>query len=358
MTVSQQIKELFNKLHPDDKKVLLAELSQSESQVNRKDEDVSACPHCNHLKFVKNGKPKGIQRYKCKSCGHNFIGSTGTAFQWIRNKEKFESYKAIMLEEGFVSLKQMAKRVGISHQTAFDWRHKILSTLRPKGGCFENITEMDDVWFLYSQKGRKGLKYSRKRGGSKRQGDNNFQVKMLITSDRKNTQDLSVVRIGRLKREDIERKVGKRINKNCKLVSDKHVSIASFAKRNKIDHVRFKASEHTADSVHHVQTVNNIATRLKTSVNHVSRGVSTKYLQCYANWFQFIEANKNSDNIKSEANKILSENKTSWDVFTNIEILYKQFIKEYSKRTYRCPTKRQWKKQLTDTNSLSELAYL
>ena len=148
------------------------------------------------------------------------------------------------------------------------------------------------------------------------------------------------------------------MSKDCKLLSDKHFSIASFAKRNKIDHLRFKASEHTADSEHHVQTVNNIATRLKIKINHVSRGVSTKYLQCYANWFQFVEANKNSDDIKSEANKILSENKTSWDVFTNIEILNKQSIKEYSKRTYRCPAKRQWRKQLRDTNFLSKLAYL
>ena len=358
MTVSQQIKELFSTLQPNDKKILLVELSHSKSQENKEEYNIPSCPYCNHLEFVKNGKPKGIQRYKCKSCGHNFMASTGTVFQWIRNKDKFETYKSIMLNEGFVSLKQIAKRVGISIQTAFDWRHKILSTLKPKEGCFEDITEMDDVWFLYSQKGRKGLDYSRKRGGSKRKGDNNFQVKMLITSDRKNTQDLSVVRIGRLKRNDIERKVGERINKDCKLVSDKHASIASFAKKNKINHVSFKASEHTADSEHHVQTVNNIASRLKTQVNHVYRGVSTKYLQCYANWFQFVEANKNSADIQSEANKLLVENKTSWDVFTNIEILYKQFIKDYSKRTYRCPTKRQWKTQLKDTSSLARLTYM
>jgi len=38
--------------------------------------------------------------------------------------------------------------------------------LRSNIGDFENITEVDDIWFLYSQKGRQGLKYSRNRGGT------------------------------------------------------------------------------------------------------------------------------------------------------------------------------------------------
>ncbi|MCP4052881.1 MAG: IS1595 family transposase [Mesoflavibacter sp.] len=358
MNVSEQIKELFSNLPPDEQKSLLVELSTYEILESNLNSDISLCPYCNYNKFVKNGKPKGIQRYKCKSCDRNFIASTGTVVQWIRKKEEFEKYKTIMLNEGFIPLKQMSIRLGISIQTSFDWRHKILSSLKPEGGCFEDITEMDDVWFLYSQKGRKGLKYPRKRGGSKRHGDNDFQVKMLITSDRKNTQDFSVARIGRLKSSDIQRKVGKKINESCILVSDKHGSIASFAKKNNIDHISFKSKNHVADKQHHVQTVNNFASRLKSKINHIYRGVSTKYLQCYANWFQFIEANKNCCDIIFEANKLLAKNHTSWNVYTNMETLYRKFIKEYSKRTYRCPTKRQWKTQLRDTMSLVTLSYL
>ena len=358
MKVSQQIKELFNMLSPSEQQGLLSELSSSKSLRRPIEGNVTSCPYCHDLRFVKNGNHKGHTRFKCKTCNRNFSAHTGTAFQGIKKSDKFDQYKTIMFEEGFISLEKMAKRVGISIQTAFDWRHKILSTLKPEEVDFRGITEMDDVWFLYSQKGRKGLAYSRKRGGSNRKGDNDFQVKMLITADRTQAQDLSVVRIGRIKSSDINRKVGHRIGTDCTLVSDKHRSIASFAKQNDIKHVSFKASEHIADAEHHVQKVNNIASRLKDQTNHLCRGVSTKYLQSYANWFQFTEAHKKHGDIVAKVDKSLSTNHKAWNTFTNIEPLYKQFIKEHSKRTYRCPTKKHWKSQQKEVVKVESLSYL
>ena len=358
MKVSQQIKELFNMLSSSEQQELLSELSSDKVQSQPNEGEVTSCPFCHDVRFVKDGMHKGHQRYKCKLCHRNFSSFTGTAYQGINNLEKFDQYKTIMFEEGLIPLKKMAKRVGISIQTAFDWRHKILSTLKPEEVNFKGITEMDDVWFLYSQKGRKGLTYSRKRGGSSRKGDNDFQVKMLVTADITQAQDLSVVRIGRITSSDINRKVGHRISTQCILVSDKHRSIASFAKRNDIKHVSFKASEHIADAEHHVQKINNIASRLKDQTNHICRGVSTKYLQSYANWFQFMETYKKQAEIVKEVDKSLLANHKSWDTFTNIEPLYKQFIKEHSKRTYRCPTKRHWKSQQKDAVTVEPLSYL
>jgi transposase-like protein len=345
-------------LSPSEKRKVLSALSSKKAHSNPLAGNVTCCPYCDSREFVKNGKHKGHPRYKCKSCFRNFSAFTGTSFQGIKKLDKFGEYKSIMFTQGFVPLEAMAKRVGISIQTAFDWRHKILGSLKPEGSNFKGITEMDDVWFLYSQKGRKGLKYSRIRGGSKRKGDNNFQVKMLVTSDRNQTQDFSVVRIGRIKSNDINQKVGHRIVKKCTLVSDKHPSIASFAKQNSINHVNFIASEHIADKQHHVQTVNNMAARLKAKINHTYRGVSTKYLQSYANWFQYTESKKESENILEDVDKSLGANNKSWSTFTNIEPIYKQFIKSKSKRTYRCPTKRNWKSQPKEAVKLKRLSYI
>lgn len=58
--------------------------------------------------------------------------------------------------------------MGINKKTAFDWRHKILSSLEAATtGTFNGITESDDTFFLQSAKGQKvkGRK-PRKRGGS------------------------------------------------------------------------------------------------------------------------------------------------------------------------------------------------
>jgi len=42
----------------------------------------------------------------------------------IRKTEEFEKYKKLMVE-GFLPIKEMAKRTGITIQTAFDWLHSI-----------------------------------------------------------------------------------------------------------------------------------------------------------------------------------------------------------------------------------------
>lgn len=345
MTTIEQILYLFNSLGVDDQKLLMAALNRdNSSQQDSANNDLpvmSHCPYCQSKLIIKHGARDSFQRYKCKSCHKAFTSTTGTSYYHLQKKDKFEEYKTLM-EQGYIPLKKIAAKTGISIQTAFDWRHKILSNLKETNNHFEGLTEIDDLWFLYSQKGRKGLKYSRKRGGSKRRGDNNFQVKMLITADRKTTKDLSVVRIGRLKKSDIERKVGGQFVNGSTLISDKHRSIASFAKSEGLTHVSFLAKKHTAGGDYHIQNVNNIATRLKTVVNHEFRGVSTKYLQCYANWFALLEGNKNHVDCNN-LDQALTNNNQTWNQFTNLEAIYKRFIENFSERTYRCPVKRKWK---------------
>ncbi len=351
MSIHKKILQLFKSLPDEEQTSVLQSLieASTEDTVCVEQESVVCCPHCGSKLFVKNGKRGTTQKYKCKSCYRVFTSRTGTSLHRIQKHKKFDLYKSLMLESYF-PIKQIAEKVGISIQTAFDWRHKILSGVTNQDKSFEGITEIDDVWFLYSQKGRKGLDYSRKRGGSKRAGDNDFQAKLLMTTDRKKTIDMSLARIGRIKKSDIERKVSGRFSEDCILVSDKHRSIAAFAKSENLKHIRFKASEHTAGGEYHVQNINNMATSLKAIVNHTLKGVSTKYLQNYANWYQL-------RNMKIGVNKIgemLLQNKTSAIKYTNREGIYKWFIENLSKRTYRCPVKKTYKSKV----SLETLAKL
>lgn len=308
-------------------------------------EQTNACPHCGNLKIIQWGNYRGMKRFKCKKCNRTFTPITGSAFHHIKEMDKFIKYLTLMFSEDFNDLKTLSVRIGISIKTAFDWRHKILISLGSEAPNFKGITEIDDIWFLYSQKGRKGLKYSRKRGGISRQGDNNFQAKVLITKERKGALDMSLVKIGRLSKADISRKLGGKFEKTSILVSDKHSSIASFAKSEHIKHESFIAKKHMKNKIYHVQTINNIAGSLDTRINHLLRGVSTKYLQNYVTWFAIKDNYKNSkEKVKKIIIRCISNRKT-WDMFTNIEKLYEQFILSYSVRTYRCPTKRYWKSQ-------------
>lgn len=79
-----------------------------------------------------------------------------------------------------------------------------------------------------------------------------------------------------------------------------------------------------------------MASSLKAIINHTLKGVSTKYLQNYATWYQLMSKKTNP---KELSNKLL-ENKNATQLFVNREGIYKWFIENLSKRTYRCPVKK------------------
>ena len=344
MQIQDKIKKLFEQLDNGSQKTLLKTLERKNQIMHTRiiQHPVKFCPYCQSTDFSKNGVRGSTQRFICKECSRVFTGKTGTMKHGIKNDIKFEKYFRLMFEQ-YLTLSEISKRVGISYQTAFDWRHKILGALEITTDEFHGITEIDDLWFLYSQKGRKGLKYSRVRGGSHRQGDNNFQVKLLVTADREQNKDMSVLKIGRISKADIQQKIGGKFNDSCILVSDKHRSIAAFAKSEGVSHKSFLSKDHKGrKKEYHVQNVNNIASRLKDVVNHKLRGVSTKYLQNYSNWFGQMEEIKNQPKSIKKVKSTLMKNKEAWDKFTQTEKHYKDFIKKHSERTYRCPTKKSW----------------
>lgn len=299
------------------------------------------CPYCETDQIIIHGSYKNRRRYLCKGCGKTFTDQTDTPLHNIKKQDKFLDFIDLSMgSEAYLSIREISKKIGISIQTSFEWRHKLLLSLKIEPDGFSDITEIDDVWFLYSQMGRKGLKYSRKRGGAKnKQGDNDFQAKVLITSDRKKHIDMTLIRIGRMCKDDIARTVGDKFDENTTLVSDKHGSISAFAKDFGINHKTFKAKDHTLDKEYHVQYVNYLASRLKSVINNHLRGVSTKYLQNYVNWIMAKELYKEVQERVEMCKTKISDNTGGYSRYLNIEKTYEEFIKVYSRRTYRCPTK-------------------
>lgn len=349
MQIAEQIQTLFMQLSKKEQKILLEELPKTLHEIDIPDY-TGCCVHCQSKKVIKHSKYKSTQRYKCKACNRTFIPTTGTLTHHIKKPIKFAQYASIIEKEGLLTIKEMADRVKISIPTSFEWRHKILMSLPKKKDKFSDETQMDDLWFLYSQKGRKGLKYARKRGGSKRQGDNSFQVKILAASD-KNQVEMKVAKIGRISKNDIIQAIGNKFKRNTKLATDAHPSYQAFAKEMKLEHIKFNSKKHKAQTGENVQYINNLSGRLHTWLNRILRGVSTKYLQLYATYFAYKQTNK------FEINKLIYNTKI-WDCFTNIEKMYEQFIVNKSVRTYRCPTSRTRKAQNWNSDTVMLYSYL
>ncbi len=352
MNIRDQIISLFFQLSREEQINLLDELPKSDETFHNLEiqQDIKCCVHCNSSNIIKHSMYKDTQRYKCKSCNLTFIPTTGTLVYQIKKKNQFALYASIVEKEGLLPIKIMAKRVGISIPTSFEWRHKILLSIPKTKNKFSDITQVDDLWFQYSQKGRKNLDYSRRRGGTKRRGDNNFQVKIIAASDKKQVE-LKVAKIGRISANDILYAIGDKFKKNTKLVTDAHPSYQAFAKEVKLEHIYFESKKHQAETGENVQYINNIAERIDTWINRKLKGVSTKYLQLYASYFAHKE--KNSIEIKK-----YTSNTKVWDIYTNLEKMYEKFIKTRSVRTYRCPTKRKRKAQNWNGETIINFSYL
>jgi len=301
---------------------------QSKTEEYKRD----SCPKCGSYHYIKYGFNNSLeQRYQCKkeTCKTIFSDSTGSAIYRLQLKNKWYEYIDTMFDGGFYSTREMARKINICHKTAFFWRHKALFSISKKVTKLFGIVEIDDLHYSFSQKGRRDLESPKKRGKQdNKPGDNAESVKVLATMDRENDMILDVVRIGRLKASDVKKSIGGIINKDTNiLTSDKHPSLKSFAKAFKIQHETFLAKYHSRAKIYHVNTINEKAGRLKTLVNRRFKGVSTKYLHNYCNWFTLIESVK-SNSIDFFDESFHSNN--SWIDFMKRETNYQSFLANQS----------------------------
>jgi transposase-like protein len=257
----------------------------------------TGCPHCNSLKYYRYGKDKGSIRFMCKECKRTFTEYSGTWLAGIHKKGLVNDYLDLMHEQK--SLDKIKSALHINKKTAFDWRHKILSSFQEiEKQDFNGIIESDETFFLQSDKGSRNLKHKgRKRGGtSSKRGISDDQVAVIVTADRKGTMDLTVATMGRIEKKDIQNAIGSRISKGSILCTDGHVSYKGFAKDSNLSQIVLRADlkQHVKQGIYHIQNVNSLHNRVKKWIDSTFWGVSTKYLQNYMNWFRIEQAFRKS----------------------------------------------------------------
>ena len=132
---------------------------------------------------------------------------------------------------------------------------------------FTGITESDETFFLYSEKGSKVVnRMARKRGGvSSKRGINDDHIVVILTQDRQAHLDLTVAVRGRIKQVDIEKAIGKMTADKTILCSDSDVSYKGFAMDNNIEHhpLRADLKQRVKNGVYHIQHVNSTHNRIK-----------------------------------------------------------------------------------------------
>ncbi|PAL05535.1 hypothetical protein B8W99_25940 [Peribacillus simplex] len=213
----------------------------------------------------------------------------------------------------------------ITHVTAFYWRHKVLSALAKESiGTFEGIVEVE-TYFLESHKGRKVIptRKSRKRGGSAaKRGISNEQVCVLVARDRNKTTLSKRVGSGRILTEQIDKTLTPHFESDTILISDAHHSYKSFTANNNVEHIIINGSkkEYLKKGIYHLNNINNYHSRLKKWISRFN-GVSTKYLQLYLVWFQFLDTRKMENDLsKKKLMLILASVHGTWETSDTLRL--------------------------------------
>ena len=310
MNKVNQIKELYSSLATSSKTELLDELlimheqegvllEDAREEVSQKRKN-KPCPSCGNTHVHKRGIKNGVQSYSCKNCGKYFRETTGTPLYNIQLKDKWQSYLG-MMDKNY-SIKKIAKELGISIQTSFDWRHKILSSLEqfiPKE--LSDTVECDELEFSKSNKGEHNLnRKPRKRANDFKRNENKGEIStvQVITAVERNSGNkfFKVVETKRLNKEQISKVLDNKLADGTTLITDKHYSYLSYTNDNEnITHKRLLAKDHVdkRNKNVHLQNVNNVHSQVRDFIRPFN-GVSSKYLQNYLNWYAYQDKIRNS----------------------------------------------------------------
>ena len=247
------------------------------------------CPRCAADKPYRWGRQAGLQRFRCRQCGHTFTLLSGTPLARLRHKERWLTYSEALLEG--VTVREAARRCGIHKNTSFRWRHRFLRLpAQTKAERLQGIAEADETYFPYSCKGQRHLgRPPRKRGHALHaRGTGPEQVPVLIVRDRSGaTADFKLTAANTAEIEPPLRAV---LAHDAILCSDGASVYRAVAQHLHITHrpINLSAGIRVIAGVYHVQNVNAYDSRLKGWMARF-HGVATKYLANYLGWRRWLE---------------------------------------------------------------------
>jgi transposase-like protein len=82
------------------------------------------CPHCGRRPLVRWGHFSGRQRYRCRACGRTSSDLTATPLYYSKRLVLWPAYAECVLAS--LSVRAAARRIGVSKDTAWRWRHRLL----------------------------------------------------------------------------------------------------------------------------------------------------------------------------------------------------------------------------------------
>ena len=299
------IKQLFESLNESDKETFINGLTtkqNSKQEISNKlisQHKIKSCPHCKSTHFVRNGTCKTAQRYLCRACGKTFTDTNKTIlFSTKKSMEVWQKYIHCLVEK--YSIRKTAKICGIGVNTAFFWRHKILDALQNMQDevKLNGIVEADETFLPLSFKGwHKNFNLPRlaKHRGTRatRRGLSNEQVCIPCLVNHNGLSVAKIANLGKPKLTDLQKVITNKVAKDSVFVTDSLRAYLKISNDMELNHIRIPRNKHKCGAFS-IQTINSYHSRLKAMIIHTFKGVSTKHLNNYLVYHNFVNFAKDS----------------------------------------------------------------
>lgn len=184
-------------------------------------------------------------------------------------------------------------------------------------GSVDGLAEGDETFFRVNKKGNRTKKRSYKKGVSvgptkpkvkikKKRGLSDQQVNVGTALDRLGNLRIELICKGKLNHQSLKRFYTGHVAEGMTLCTDSAQGYKKLSKELNFTLIQIESGKRKRD-IYHIQHVNSLHGRLKTFMVRF-RGVSTKHLQNYLNWFKFIELFKEErESKKVEKAFVLSQ---------------------------------------------------
>lgn len=287
----EEITEIIEKL--TDALNIVKKKKNTNSKFVNKEKEKYVCPHCQSSNIIKNGHDKNkVQTYKCKNCKKKFNACSGTLVAHVKlTYEQLIIFFECMNDK--LSIRKTAAKMKVNQNTAFLLRHKVLDCIseRRKNIKLKGVVEVDETYESINLKGTKKDKMPRfskprsSKGGSKR-GISNHQVCIASAIDEFDNCFLEIVGTGPITSVEVEKAFTGKIDEVTIFITDCKSSYEKFLKGNNIQLEQVKSGTYVNSNGYNLANINSFHSEWSTFLSHF-KGVSTKHLQHYLDWFCF-----------------------------------------------------------------------
>lgn len=242
----------------------------------------SACPACGGGSPFRDGRTAGgVQRWRCRACGTRFTSLTGTVLEGSKS-DMATWCRFIGLMRFNVPLDAIAEELGVTHQTAWEWRHRVLAAV---DGYQHRLVLRDRVWidetYINDTDLHLGYGAARKRGLSRQ------KVCIAVAIDVHKNMLAVACGHGKPSSRRVLEALGGHIAEGSLVVHDRERAHGALIRESGCADEAHRADPSDPVYIERMAMVNNLCSWLKRYLWRFT-GMSMGNLQPYLNWFVYL----------------------------------------------------------------------